>query len=629
MRRLIVLTVLLATRAQAQVPPILQAMRDSNWTLAASIAAANPDPVAAKLVTFIRLLKPDQASATEIDQFITANPTWPDQPVLEQRYLDALASEPDQRRVVALCRDRPPVPAGLPACAAAFAITGDPARAARAARTAWVFAITQPQEEEDFLARWSAIMTPSDEWRRFNHLIAAAPQAAARQLDRLDAPTRALAAARLALRTNAPNALASVAAVPGQARADPLLLLDEGRFLRRAHATPAALDLWRSAALAAEAASPPADRPAFATEREALARDLIDAGDPQNAYLLANDTTLSPDQALETDFLAGFIALRLLHDPARAATHFQALAAASHSAITQARAYYWLARSSPDTAAADFAQAAAWPLTYYGQLAAREAGKSEAALDQAIAAQHDPAATPAQSARFRAGELTRAAIILVGWADQHRAADFLLRLAQAPADAPTRALAAQLALRLNMPDVAVQIARLAGRDGIVLAQSGWPIPYKPPPGPVQPALILGLMRQESSFDPQITSHAGAQGLMQLMAPTAAQLAHALHAAAAPLSDPQINIRLGEAYFAGLLSQFGGVVPYALAAYNAGPHRVHLWLSGSTAGSGADAMTDWIELIPYAETRNYVQRVLESATIYQARAGVDPAGSAPQ
>jgi soluble lytic murein transglycosylase len=170
-----------------------------------------------------------------------------------------------------------------------------------------------------------------------------------------------------------------------------------------------------------------------------------------------------------------------------------------------------------------------------------------------------------------------------------------------------------------MPDVAVQIARLAGRDGIVLAQSGWPIPYTPPTGPVQPALILGLMRQESSFDPQITSHAGAQGLMQLMAPTAAQLAHNLHAQATPLSDPQINMRLGEAYFAGLLAQFGGVVPFAVAAYNAGPHRVHVWLPGNIAGTGPDAMIDWIELIPYAETRNYVQRVLESAAIYQARA----------
>jgi len=620
MRRLIVLTVLLATPAQAQVPPILQAMRECNWQLAARIAGANPDPVAAKLVTFIRLLKPDQASAPEIRAFITANPTWPDQQLLEQRAADALPYEPDQRRVAALCRAEPPQPSALPACAAAFAITGDPARATRAARTAWVFAITQPQEEDDFLARWSSVLTQGDERRRFDHLVAAAPTAAARQLDRLDASTRALAVARLALRQNAPNALSFLPSIPEHDRADPLLLLDEARFLRRAPATPAALDLWRSAALAAEAASPAADRPAFATEREALARDLIDAGDPHNAYLLANDTTLPPDQALDTDFLAGFIALRLLHNPARAAAHFQALAAGSHSAITQARAYYWLARSSPDTAAADFARAAAWPLTYYGQLAAREAGKSEAALDQAIAAQRDPAATPEQAAQFRAGELARAAAILVAWADPRRAADFLLRLAQSPADAPIRALAAQFALHMNMPDVAVQIARLAGRDGMVLAGSGWPVPYTPPPGPVQPALILGLMRQESSFDPQITSHAGAQGLMQLMAPTAAQLARNLHTQAAPLTDPQVNLRLGEAYFAGLLAQFGGVVPYAVAAYNAGPHRVHLWLTDTPAGSDADAMIDWIELIPYAETRNYVQRVLESAAIYHARAG---------
>jgi soluble lytic murein transglycosylase len=126
------------------------------------------------------------------------------------------------------------------------------------------------------------------------------------------------------------------------------------------------------------------------------------------------------------------------------------------------------------------------------------------------------------------------------------------------------------------------------------------------------------MRQESSFDPKIISPAGAHGLMQLMPQTAAQLAHSEHIAAAPLSDPDVNMRLGTIYLAGLIKRFGAV-PFAVAAYDAGPHRVQQWLDEDTPDTNnAAAMTDWIETIPFAETRNYVQRVLENETIYRSR-----------
>jgi soluble lytic murein transglycosylase len=139
--------------------------------------------------------------------------------------------------------------------------------------------------------------------------------------------------------------------------------------------------------------------------------------------------------------------------------------------------------------------------------------------------------------------------------------------------------------------------------------------------------VLGLIRQESSFDPLASSAAGARGLMQLMPATASQLARGLHAPAGPLGDPVVNMRLGTAYLGGLLAQFGGVVPYAVAAYDAGGRHVRDWMAANgnaAAPPDADAMIDWIELIPYAETRNYVQRVLENQAVYQARA-LGPAG----
>ncbi len=171
------------------------------------------------------------------------------------------------------------------------------------------------------------------------------------------------------------------------------------------------------------------------------------------------------------------------------------------------------------------------------------------------------------------------------------------------------------------------IARSAGRNGLVLAQSGWPAPYVPPREPALPSgLALAIMRQESSFDPTVVSPAGAHGLMQLMPATARTLS-AGQLEVAALSDPATNMTLGTSYLAGLLARFGGAVPYAVAAYNAGPNRVQKWLiqNGDPPAIGArdltsDAMLDWIELIPFAETRNYVQRVMENQTIYRILAG---------
>jgi len=603
---------------------MLQALRARNWPAAQTLAG---DALGQKLVTFIRLLMPDQATPQEILDFLQANPTWPDRPVLEQRYGDALASDPDEPAVATLCKSHAPQdPKALLRCAEAYAATNDAPRATAAARKAWVEGLAQPEEEAAFLARWGKTPTEEDQHHRFDHLAPTNQAAAQRQLARLDPDYAHLGAARLAFRHQDANALSFLAAVPESLRADPALLLEEARFLRRTHAESAAAALWHGAASEAEAHLQPASRRVpFWSERDTLARELLQDHQPQDAYAVANDTSQSTDQSLEADFLAGWIALTALHDPSLARAHFQALSAHSQSAITQSRAKYWLAHAAPDAAGTKtyLQQAAAWPLTYYGQKAAIEAGEAEPALHALIASLRDPAVPPAEAAQIQASDLFRAAGILVSWQDPKRAADFYQCLIQPPATLAQRTLVAQAALRDGMPDIAVLAARLAGRYGAAIPQSGWPIPrtglsLQPPPGPVPPALVLAIMRQESSFDPKIISPAGAYGLMQLMPQTAAQLARADHIQAGPLSDPTINMRLGTLYLAGLIDRFA-LVPVAIAAYNAGPHRVQQWLDAAApTADDSDAMTDWIESIPFAETRNYVQRVLENETIYEAR-----------
>ena len=340
----------------------------------------------------------------------------------------------------------------------------------------------------------------------------------------------------------------------------------------------------------------------------------------------------SEQQALEpaTDaaFLAGFIALRRLNDPVTAAMHFRVLAGLSKAAITQARAGYWLGRTAdalhdPAAARAAYTQAAAWTTTYYGQLAARALGDSNAQLGVRIRGKHDPAWDPDRALAFAGQEQLRAAALLFSWGEPRRARVFILRLDELARDDVARTLAARMAVGFDLPDLAVAIARRAGRDGMMLPEAGWPTPVDPPAAILEPAVALAIMRQESNFDPAAASPAGARGLMQLMPATAAFVARRLNAAAntdALTTDPAYNMRLGTTYLSTLLTRFGGALPLAAAGYNAGPGRVADWLTANGDPAAGPDMIDWIELIPFAETRNYVQRVIENVAIYRARGG---------
>jgi soluble lytic murein transglycosylase len=596
--------------------PIIQSMHDHQWAQAAVQAAQDPDPVAGKLVLYARLLTPGAASAQEIGAFMAANPSWPDQGNLRHRLADAIADDADAARVVADCTAfKPAVDTALLRCATAEREAGHAARALDLAGQAWIAGVRDETAEQDFLQAWPDAATPSVQWRRFDRLDWLNDPAAMRQAARLDAGRRALADARLAFQHRDPRALDDLPGIPEALRADPALLLEEARWLRLTDASSAALALWRGAGAHAEAQAAPEHRAAFWNERDRLARVVLSQGNTDGAAYLADDPGAGPDQVPDTLFLAGWIALRRQHDAGRAVQKFDALQTVSHSLITQARAWYWAARATTgDAATQSYQRAAAYPTTYYGQLAIAALG-GEGAVAPAILRAADPAISAGQQKNFADEELVHAAGTLVRWDDPHWARQFLMAQMQSATDAASFALCARTALTLGLPDVAVQTARVAGRHGFALPHVGYPSPADPPPG-VDRALVEGVMRQESSFDAGVTSGAGAVGLMQLMEATARQVAGK---GRLDLKDPSTNMRLGTAYLNSLLAQFGGVRAYAVAAYNAGPHRVHGWIdtNGDPAGD-PDGLIDWIEEIPFSETRNYVQRVLENTRIYAAR-----------
>jgi soluble lytic murein transglycosylase len=614
--------------APARGEEVMAAIRADRWAEAAAATANDADPVAGKLVTFYRLLAPGQASVAEIDRFTAESPDWPFQGTLARRRDEALAAEPDDATAAAACPRAASAPA-LERCAVAAAALGRADEAAAAARRAWLALPGDAAEEARFLARWAGALGAAEQWQRFERLAWSDTAGAARQQARLAPADQPRAAAWLALRRDDPAALALLRALPPEQQTAAGFMLEQARYLRRAEQDAEAAKLWLTAGGAAERAAPEAHRAEFWQERNILVRHRLRDGDAAGAYALAAGHAQSASEPVaEAEFLAGFIALRRLDDRAKAIVHFQRLADGSKAAITEARAHFWLARAAADEAAArhDYAAAAAYPNTFYGQLAVLALGEGPAGLARRIAALRDPGWDPGEALAFAGRELARASAYLVGWGERRRAQAFLLRLVDVAPDAVDRSIAARLAIGFGMPETAVAIARRAGREGLVLLEAGWPEGVEvPAEAGVDPALVLGIVRQESSFDTTTVSPAGAEGLMQLLPTTATLVAQQIGLGRRRLpslvGDPAANLRLGSAYLRGLLEQFDGGTPLAVAAYNAGPSRVEQWLAqNGDPRQGGVEMLDWIELIPFGETRNYVQRVIENEVVYQAKRG---------
>ncbi|HUC16844.1 MAG TPA: lytic transglycosylase domain-containing protein [Acetobacteraceae bacterium] len=628
---LAILSLLPAFPATAQNPmPFVQA---NEWDQAAAAAAQYPDPVAGKLVTFYRLLDPGGGSAAKIAAFLQNDPDWPFQDLLRQQLESALVTEPDDGTVRQLCTQYPPgLAETLLRCAAAEQAGGDGAAAARDARQAWITGDFSAAKEVQIVGQWGDVLTQADQWQRFSHLTfadsASDPAAAGRQLQRLSPDQQAAGAAWLGLLSGRDNAWGAYAALPASFRRDPGLFLAAASWLEQQNDLDQALTLWNDDGAAAQHEATPAERSAFWTQRSILARDVLRENEAKAAYALETvSLPIDKTDALDRDFLAGFIALEFLHEPAEAAQYFQTLAGLSKAAITQGRAHYWLGRAAAAAgnqalARQQYEDSATWPTTYYGQLAALALGESSTDLAARIRALADPGWTPEQALAFASGEVARAAGFLVAWGEPRRARAFVLKLVDLAPDPAGRSLAAHLALGFGLPDQAVAAGRVAGIYGEMLPGAGWPIPYQPPDGPVDPAVTLGVIRQESSFDIGAASPSGALGLMQLMPDTAERVARSLGervSLAALAADPVQNMTLGNAYLLRLLNQFDDCLPLALAAYNAGPDQVGTWLAenGDPRVSGI-GMIDWIELISWSETRDYVQRVIESVEIYQAK-----------
>ncbi|MBV9016439.1 MAG: lytic transglycosylase domain-containing protein [Alphaproteobacteria bacterium] len=599
----------------------ITAARSGDWPQAYAKAGQVRDGgLTAKIVRWLDYTRPTTAGGhfSELAAFIDQNPDWPLQKRLQRRAEEALTGESDQ--VAAAWFKRHPAIGGVGKARAAQILLnrGNNEAGTAAIRAAWVDGDFTVADEHSFLARYSGMLRPEDHQKRLDRLIwDGLTDAARHMLPLVSADYRLAAEARLALAADAPNGEALLAKVPSNLRSDPGVAFEEARWRRKKNQYDAAAQL-----LLAHAESPV--RPtAWWAERQLVARQLLASGNTDTAYKLAQQHGLTDGYAYsEAEFLSGFIALRYQKDPALALDHFTRILARVNTPYGKSRAAYWSGRAAE--AAGDSAAAAKWyaagaehMATFYGQLAAHQLGK-----DAPPRPVPEPQPNTAEQKHFDAEEMVRVAKLLFAAGDRDHARSFVMQMAELAKTPVAFEMLASLAEAQGRIDLAIAIAKRSIEAGTPLMVHGYPVTPLPTGGTAERSLLFAIVRQESGFASEAMSRVGARGLMQLMPATAAGLAGKLqlpYSLDRLTADGVYNLTLGRSYVENLIDEFGGSYPLAIAAYNAGPGRVRQWLHEFGDPRGRDiSMVDWIEMIPFNETRLYVQRVLENLQIYRGQ-----------
>jgi soluble lytic murein transglycosylase len=632
---------LIPTTAHAsELTPEQMAWYRAQMGLAAqSGAPPSTNSVGDAVLEWRRLTANTGASFDQLSRFLMANKGWPDSDAMRKRAEKSISLDSyDPARTLAYFQAYPPQTAsGQLRYALALNASGRRGDAADAVRRAWTSGPLDDYETSRALSMFPGAITSADHDARMDRLLwLSATSAASRQLAYTSPDKRSVFAARLAMRNASVDAAFQASAVesqnPSLTRTDAGYITDKATWLRKAGRVGEARALLASPR---SLAKPPTDTEEWLETLLTNARQASEGGDKTTAYNIARqlddafpagtvirETPLGVrDDYTSLAWLAGQLAYRDLRRPAEAVRLYRAYGEAARSAQTRTKGFYWagraaLAAGDRATANAHFTDAAQHYDQYYGQLSLERLNRPQPkpTPDPTIQVSNDERRT------FEDDRLVRAARALgeIGaWREQSMFLRALAQKATSPAD---HVLAGKLATQIGRPDLGVMIGRSAQANSLDAVEvSGFPTVRVPAGHESNWTFIHAITRQESQFDRAAVSHAGARGMMQLMPGTAREVAGKLgmsYDAGSLTTDTNYNMMLGSTYFQQMLRYFGGSYPLAVAAYNAGPGNVNKWLraNGDPRGGGIE-MIDWIEAIPIFETRNYVQRVLENAVVY--------------
>jgi soluble lytic murein transglycosylase len=605
---------------------VIELIRKHKTADAIQAQAAISDPVARKLAEWVILRSDDNGASVErYRAFIAANPSWPSQTFLRRRLEAALWDDHrDDATVWAWFENESPLSAkGKFSLARVMIARGDRANAERLVRDAWRSDSMSEDTENAALDLFDALLTPGDQKARMDFMLYGSEhEAALRAAKRLGANQVTLAKARIAAFRKASNTRALLEAVPRELHGDPGYLFSKIQLLRREEKFAEAAQLMLSAP---KDPSRLHNLDEWWIERRLLSRKMLDVGERRTAYLIARDAALPARDIYKTEqeFTAGWIALRFLTDPATAAQHFARIGVGSANPTALARAGYWQGRAAEaagraQDARAAYTAAAVQSTSYYGQLARAKLGLPQIELNGA------PAARGRGIERL---EIVRAVQLLYALDEREIAIPIFADMGEN-----------------GDPDVLVGLGELASRNGdargmLLLGKAAlnrglpfdfyaYPVmgipPFKSIGPDVEQSIVFAIARQESAFNPAVVSPAQAYGLMQVT-PDAGKYVCKKYGASFDLgrlkTDPVYNAALGAAELGGLIEDYRGSYIMTFAAYNAGRGSVKKWVEryGDPRNPKVDAV-DWVEQIPFSETRNYVQRIVENLQVYRARFG---------
>ena len=614
----------------------IELIRKSKLKDAAALAASVSDPVAHKLIEWALLRSSDSPAGFErYAAFLGANPDWPGALLRRRAEARLWQERHDGTTVRRFVGKEPASSVGRLALARVLMNEDDRDGAAREVRAVWQSAELSAEMESAVLDTFTDMLSRTDDVARMDRRLGAKDFGAAMRAAKRAGDDRvAIVKACIAAEAKSAKGGALLDAVSAEARMDLGYMLCRLHWLMRNDAPGSNLhgrivtpkeDLAAAVKLVL-AASPEdlqrQDTDEWWRERRALARKLIDLGDAATAYQVVRQSAppANPYYRAEFHFMAGWIALRFLADPATALTHLIHIDEGATDPVLLARAAYWRGRAAEAAGErgemrAQYAVAARYPTAYYGQLARARLGIDEIALRP-----------PPQSVNVDASEALHAADILYAIGERDLVLHFVSDLAEESSDAALIAGLGELTARYHDARAMLMIGKTAVARGFPLDQYAFPdigVPSYNPIGPeVDRCIVYSIARTESGFDQHDRSSANAVGLMQVTPEAGRDTAKRVGVAYnwdRLVSDPVYNTQMGAAEVAALLKDYRGSYIMTFAGYNAGRGRVQQWVAqhGDPRDPGVDAI-DWVERIPFAETRNYVQRVMENLQAYRAR-----------
>jgi soluble lytic murein transglycosylase len=614
----------------------IELIRKSKLKDAAALAASVSDPVAHKLIEWALLRSSDSPAGFErYAAFLGANPDWPGALLRRRAEARLWQERHDGTTVRRFVGKEPATSVGRLALARVLMNEDDRDGAAREVRAVWQSAELSAEMESAVLDTFTDMLSRTDDVARMDRRLGAKDFGAAMRAAKRAGDDRvAIVKACIAAEAKSAKGGALLDAVSAEARMDLGYMLCRLHWLMRNDAPGSSLhgrivtpkeDLAAAVKLVL-AASPEdlqrQDTDEWWRERRALARKLIDLGDAATAYQVVRQSAppANPYYRAEFHFMAGWIALRFLADPATALTHLIHIDEGATDPVLLARAAYWRGRAAEAAGErgemrAQYAVAARYPTAYYGQLARARLGIDEIALRP-----------PPQSVNVDASEALHAADILYAIGERDLVLHFVSDLAEESIDSALIAGLGELTARYHDARAMLMIGKTAVARGFPLDQYAFPdigVPSYNPIGPeVDRSIVYSIARTESGFDQHDRSSANAVGLMQVTPEAGRDTAKRVGVAYnwdRLVSDPVYNTQMGAAEVAALLKDYRGSYIMTFAGYNAGRGRVQQWVAqhGDPRDPGVDAV-DWVERIPFAETRNYVQRVMENLQAYRAR-----------